>query len=121
LSGKKKLEKRSPILRLGIQDRIALVQILPRKGTRLTLQVAGDIRKKSVITLEEQKRIKYKEQPIPGTNNFEVVWDAREERVLEVQLSALEVDLLKRSIEVLDQAEEVWPEATPLYDKIKAL
>lgn len=120
MSGKKKLEKRSPILRLGISDRIALFNILPRKGALLTLQVADDIRKKAVISAEEQKRIKYRESFTPD-GKLIVEWDIKKEKSLDVQLSPLEADLLKKSVNFLDQQEEIQEEWRPTCEKIRKL
>lgn len=120
MSGKKKLEKRSPILRLGISDRIALFNILPRKGSLLTLQVAEDIRKKAVISEEEQKRIKYRESFTPD-GKLIVEWDIKKAKDIDVQISPLEVDLLKKAVAVLDQQEEVVEEWRALCEKIKKL
>jgi len=121
LSGKKKLEKRSPILRLGILDRINIPQILPGKGARLTLQVAEDIRKKIRITIEEQKRIKYREELVPGTSDFRIEWDKRKEVEIEVRLTPLEADLLKKTVNFLDQQEQILKDWMPTCDKIVEL
>ena len=121
MSGKKKLEKRSTILRLGIPERIALNGIQPRKGSRLTLQVVDEIKKKAIITLEEQKRIKYKEEVIPGTMSMNVVWDLKKEKPLDIVLTPFEVDLLKKTINFLDSQEELLEEWRSLADKIVKL
>jgi len=120
LSGKKKLEKRSPILRLGITDRIALFNILPRKGALLTLQVADEIRKRAVISAEEQKRIKYRESFTPD-GKLIVEWDVKKESPLDLQLTPFEADLLKKTVNYLDNQEEIVEEWRALCEKIKKL
>ncbi len=97
-------------MRLSIQERVLLQQLLPQKESFLKMMLIDDIIQQIKFTPEEITIYNIKE-----TNNF-LTWSANEEK--EFKFSKEQIDILISIVKKLDDANEITLQNLELAKKI---
>jgi len=86
---------------LKFADRIIISQILPTEGSKVTLLLNRDLRKKLEITLKERTDAKIVQI---GQN---LQWDSTKDKGVNIELSEIEIAVISELFHKLDTAEKL--------------
>jgi hypothetical protein len=100
-------------LALTIKERLLVPQLYPREAGLTDQTIVRDIARKVNLSQEEQKKVGLKTMP----NGF--TWDNKKEKVIEVEFTDAEINLLKDRINKLDQEKKITQQLVELCLKIK--
>jgi len=98
-------------MKLNIQERIALLQILPAEGDIVTLRVLGDM----------QKAIGFSEETIKKydivTKDQRVTWNAKGVEETEIELGEKATEIIKEALLKLDKEKKLNGSQITIYEK----
>lgn len=104
-------------MKLTIFDRILISQLYPQKGNLIQLTLVEDIIKKVRIGQEEIKEIELKQ--IPSDKGISYKWNRDKAKVLDVDFTKAEIDLLRNQVEELDDKGEITQDLLLVCRKIQ--
>lgn len=90
-------------MKLGINERLTLLQILPQNGSLEEIVDSMEIVKKSRLTEEEKEKINYE------NNGNIITWDINKAFEVDVEFTPEEMKLLKTSVDNLSTQKKVTP------------
>jgi len=105
-------------MKLTIQDRILIENILPKSGSFLNLKIIKSIRENLTFTEEEIKECKITEVFVPELNATNVKWDVSKDVEKEIFISALGLDFISDLLKKLDNEKKLPMEYYYLYDSL---
>jgi len=98
-------------MKLNIQERIALLQILPAEGDIVTLRVLGDM----------QKAIGFSEETIKKydivTKDQRVTWNTKGVEETEIELGEKASEIIKEALLKLDKEKKLNGSQITIYEK----
>lgn len=101
------------VIVLTVKERLLISQIYPEKSSLTDQTIVRDIMRKLEITQEEQKEIEFKAMQQGFT------WNQEKEKVLPVEFTDAELNLLKTQVATLDKEQKVTQQLVELCLKIK--
>uniref|UniRef100_A0A6M3J0G1 Uncharacterized protein n=1 Tax=viral metagenome TaxID=1070528 RepID=A0A6M3J0G1_9ZZZZ len=106
-------------LTVSVKERLMFRDIFPPKGNLLEMKIIRAIEKKIDFSVEELKEIGYA-NVLDDTGNptNRVTWDVNKEKPLSIELSGIEIDLLKKVVTKLSDEGEIGREWMDLAIKI---
>lgn len=105
--------KGSKKIKLFIEERFRLQELLPVQGDMMTMMVAKDISAKTMFSQEEAKELGIKKAGV----GYE--WDGEKNTGKEIEFSEAELNLLRSEIDKRDKAKEIKLETLELCTKIR--
>jgi len=109
----KETKSKEAKLALTVRDRLLIGQLYPKEAGLTEQTVVRDISRKVEISQAEQKKIGLKPMPQGFT------WDEKKEKVLQVELTETELNLLKDQVTKLDTDKKITQPLVELCLKIK--
>jgi hypothetical protein len=106
-------------MELNLGERFALIPILPQKGSYITLERAGELRKRLVPTESETAKLKITDVvDAEGVPTGDLEWP-REYALVEAEIEIGETmnDAIKAKLEALSEAGELLLGHMTLYEK----
>lgn len=103
-------------LSLSIKERVLLPGILPNSGRKIEMILTKDLLERAEFTPQEIAEFNLKD-----LGDGRIVWDPRKERLLDLDLTDQQIELLKKASSSLDEAGKVTRDNLPLIEKIDAL
>ena len=103
-------------MKMGVKDRLMVVQLLPKEGNLIALRLIKDITQKTELTQEEMKQIEMKPTQTGG-----VLWDDKKEKKFGkrlIKLSSAEIGYMKDQVKKLDEKEKISRDAFELAERI---
>lgn len=104
-------------LKLDLKERISLAMLLPDSGSYLSVLIAEEIKEKVQPTMEEIEQLEIKQEGTALTWNAEK--DAK--NVREFNFTKPEIELLKKRVKEIDEAQQVSAENFKIIHKIMQL
>jgi len=101
------------VVALTVKERLLISQIYPEKSSLTDQTIVRDIMRKLEITQDEQTEIEFKAMPQGFT------WNQEKEKVLPVEFTEAEINLLKNQVNNLDKEQKVTQQLVELCLKIK--
>ena len=99
-------------MRLNILERIMCLQMLPEKGSFVTLRAIQEAHMKLSFTEEELKEYNIQ------TKDGSITWDAPPgTEVKDIDLGATAIDAIKKHMKELDESEQLTPKLCSVYEK----
>jgi len=106
-------------LTVSVKERFMFRDIFPPKGNLLEMKIIRAIEKKIDFSVEELKEIGYANViDDDGNPTNRVTWDVNKEKPLSIELSGIEIDLLKQVVTKLSDKGEIEREWLDLAIKI---
>lgn len=104
-------------LKLDLKERISLAMLLPDSGSYLSVLIAEEIKEKVQPTMEEIEQLEIKQE---GTA---LTWNAEKDlkNVREFNFTKPEIELLKKRVKEIDDAQQVSAENFKIIHKIMQL
>ena len=99
-------------MKLGIADRINLLNILPAEGNIVTLRIVNDLRE--ALGFSEQEIADAK---IQASAEGRVTWDATAATTKDVKIGDTARDTIKTALKKLDDEKKLTTELIPIWDK----
>lgn len=103
-------------LSLTVMERVIFPDVLPDNGRKVEMILCNDLIKKVEFSAEEVSEFGLKD-----SGGGRVTWDTNKERILEVELTPEQIDLLKRSSHRIDEEGRVTRYNVALLQKIDDL
>lgn len=100
-------------MKLNVQERLTLVNLLPEKGNFATMKIIEGVRDLLYPSEEESKQFEIKQS---GNN---ISWNAEGSKEIEIKLSKGQRDLLEDSLGKLDESEELTFAHYTVFKKFK--
>jgi hypothetical protein len=101
-------------MKLGIIERVHLLNIIPRKGTILENKVIMTLLNKVEFDAKELK-----EYDLKSTEDGKISWNPEKVKEIEVSFLEAEVDMIKKAFKDLDGKKEVPLYLMPLIEKFE--
>jgi hypothetical protein len=101
------------VVALTVKERLLISQIYPEKSSLTDQTIVRDIMRKLEITQAEQAEIEFK------TMQQGFTWNQEKEKVLPVEFTEAELNLLKNQVNNLDKEQKVTQQLVELCLKIK--
>jgi len=104
-------------MKLNIQERIVLLQVLPAEGDFVTLKVLRDLR--AVLGFSEEDHKKFKIETITDDEGkASITWDFKVgAKETEVEMGDKAVEIVKESLKKLDEEKKLQPQHFSVYEK----
>jgi hypothetical protein len=96
-------------MKLNVNERLALMTVLPTEGNYATFSAIKKIREKLIFTEEEVQEFNIKQV------DQQVFWDKNEER--EIEFTPAGVSLIVQSLENLESEKKLTEQTFTLYEK----
>ena len=103
-------------LSLTVMERVIFPDVLPDNGRKVEMILCNDLIKKVEFSAEEVSEFNLKD-----SGGGRVTWDTNKERILEVELTPEQIDLLKRFSNRIDEEGRVTRYNVALLQKIDDL
>jgi len=104
-------------MKLNILERIALLNIIPREGSVITLRIIRDLQTRLGFTEEELKGYKMKNTTTPD-GRTSIVWDedfSKEEK--DIEIGEVATSIIVRELKKLDAQNRLPMEGLAIYEK----
>lgn len=95
---------------LTTKDRIILLNVLPAKGSFLTLKITRELRETLSFTEEELGRLKFVE------DGNALKWETANDVPREFDFQPAATDIIKTALKGLDEKESLDADTFPLYE-----
>ena len=105
-------------MKLFVQERMLIPNLLPEKGNIIDMTVKRDIVKKVELTQEELTELKLEVKQAANTDNVYYTWDREKDVGIDVELTKKELELLQKQVKTLDDAGEITDQLFDLCVKI---
>ena len=102
-------------MKLTVQERLGLLELLPREGKYAALKEYRRAREVIAINPEEMKAINFKE--IPMQHGATVTWDADKETVRDIPLTEFIMDTVRDLLIKQDKEKHLTEQTFTLYEK----
>jgi len=99
-------------MKLGIAERLNVMNILPAEGNIVTLRVVNELRE--ALSFSEKELAEAKIKVIDGG---QVQWDSQSTLVKDVKIGDTTKDIIKDALKKLDDEKKLTPALVPLWDK----
>lgn len=99
-------------MKFSVKDRIVLPPILPSEGSYTDMVIRRDLIEKLTLS---QKEIEEFEVKVDGG---QITWDEKKAKEKDVELTELELGLLRKSLKKLDDDKKLTDDFIDLYKKI---
>ena len=106
-------EIKKNVIALTVKDRLLITQLYPKESNLVEQTIVRDISRKIEISQKEQEEIGLKAVQQGFT------WDQEKEKVEQVELSDIELSLLKDRVNALDSEKKITQQILELCLKIK--
>lgn len=103
-------------MKLGILERIRLMEILPLESNYITFRILTDLKKALSFTEKEIKQFKIK-QVFKEDGSMQVGWDDTKETPVEIYIGEQAVIIIKSALQKLDKEGKVNDSNITLFDK----
>ena len=97
--------------RLGVLDRILLLNILPKKANIIKLKVISNMQKDIGFSEQEIKDFELK-----TLDNGNIAWNKDKERKKDIELGDVARSIIRKELEALNEKEELSIEFVNLWD-----
>ncbi|KPK09552.1 MAG: hypothetical protein AMS20_00065 [Gemmatimonas sp. SG8_28] len=108
--------KRTPAAKnaetLSVADRLALLSLLPEKGSLIHMRVVADLR--THLTFVEKE---LKEWGIVQLPDGSVRWDKQKAKNKKVEIGNVARDVIKERLRDMDKNKQLGPEHVPIWDR----
>ena len=104
-------------MKLNIQERLGLMELLPREGGYAALKELRRAREIFSLTPEEIKEVNYTETPAPVGRGTTIHWDTEKETLKELPVSEYITDEIKKALEKLERDKRLSEQYFTLYEK----
>jgi len=98
-------------MKLNIQERIALLQILPAEGDIVTLRVLRDTQKMIGFSDEDLKKYNI------VTKDQQVTWNTKGAKEVEIELGEKATEIIKEALLKLDKEKKLNGSQITIYEK----
>ena len=105
-------------MKLGLRDRLVILNVLPPKGDLITLRVIHDLKMKLSIVEKEFKEYKIQEK------DGQILWDSKKEAEdgdKEIDVGARAFTIIMDAFKKLDEKKELTEGHLATYEKLLAL
>ena len=99
-------------MKLGIAERISVLNILPAEGNIITLRVVNELRESLSFSEKELADCK-----ISQDDNGRIMWDASAALVKDVKIGDTARDIIKAALKKLDDGNKLTAQLVPVWDK----
>jgi hypothetical protein len=106
-------EIKKNVIALTVKDRLLITQLYPKESNLVEQTIVRDISRKIEISQKEQEEIGLKSVQQGFT------WDQEKEKVEQVELSDIELSLLRDRVNALDAEKKITQQMLELCLKIK--
>jgi hypothetical protein len=100
-------------MKLVMGERLALLSILPERGSLLSLKAARILREALVPTEKERAKLKI----VEDIENGQIRWEASEDKGAEIEIPPIMVEIVKKRLAEMDKAEQLTEQYVPIYEK----
>lgn len=102
-------------MKLNVQERLGLLELLPKEGKYAALKEFRRAREIFALTPAEIIEYKYKETPIQGGVN--IVWDEKTEKIKDVPITEFVVDTIRDILTKMEKEGHLTQQLFGLYEK----
>lgn len=99
-------------MKLGVLDRLLILNILPKEGNIITLRLIRDIIQKVGLSDKELKDLKMKQ-----IDNGRVTWDNSKEIIKDINLGESAIGIISDEFKRLNKDKKLTMEHMNVYDK----
>jgi hypothetical protein len=103
-------------MKLGVLERIRLMEILPLESNYITFRILTDLKKSLSFTEEEMKELKMK-QIFKGDGTGQVEWDVVKEKPVEIPMGEQANIIIKSALKKIDAEGKVNEGNMSLFEK----
>ena len=104
-------------MKLNILERIALLNVLPRQGSALTLRIILDLQRELSFTEEEMEEYKMKNTTMPDGRTA-MVWDEDfSDMKKDIKIGKVASGIIERELTKLNNQERLPMEGLGLYER----
>ncbi|MHA1815367.1 MAG: hypothetical protein ACTSX1_05125 [Candidatus Heimdallarchaeaceae archaeon] len=104
-------------MKLNVNERLVIVQILPEKGNFKTMTTIDKLKKFIYLSEEEVKEFEFGQKFVGDKETL--VWNKKGIEKTEVEISELGIELIMESFEKLDKAETLTYQQFGVYKYLK--
>jgi len=103
-------------MKLSVLERLMALQVLPKEGDYVTLNV---IRKaQEMLSFTEDEVAKYKFKNIPGEGGSQQTqWDNKVEQVTDIRLGNKAISIIGEELEKMDKNKKLTPQHVSIFEK----
>lgn len=101
-------------LELDIMGRFALLELLPKEGNFMELQMGDEIRGKVNFSVDEMKRYNIK-----NSDNGGISWNIETQEKVKFEFRDMEMDFLRDQITKLDNEKKIRRDFLESYSEVK--
>ena len=104
-------------MKLGIQERLGLLELLPKEGGYAALKEIRKAREIFALTPKEIKEVDYTETPLPVGNGITINWDTKKEVVKDLPISEYITGSIKDTLTRMEKNGSMKEQFFTLYEK----
>lgn len=104
-------------MNLNIQERLGLLELLPKEGGYAALKEVRKAKETFALTPQEIKDIKYTEKPAPAGNSITINWDTDKEIEKDLPISEYITGSIKDALVKLEKNGSMREQFFTLYEK----
>lgn len=98
-------------MKLSVLERLMALNVLPKEGDYVTLNVIRKAQEMLSFTEEEVKKYGFKQE------KEQTQWDNTAEQITDLRLGAKAISLIGEELEKLDKDKKLTPQHVSIYDK----
>jgi len=104
-------------MKLNVQERLGLLELLPREGEYAALKEIRKARDCIALTPEEIKLFEYREAPAPSGHGVSITWNPNKEKEVDIPLDVYITTVIINLLSQKEKEKKLTEQAVSLYEK----